>query len=69
VRSWFEVLADAEQLSAKLLAIAEPNVAAQLIDADVNQLADPLALLSLTSGEGAGVAEQLLDAVADVAHG
>jgi hypothetical protein len=69
VRSWFEVLADAEQLSAELLAIAEPNGAAQLINADVDQLADALALLSLTSGEGTGVAKQLLDAVADVAHG
>jgi len=56
-------LADVEQLSAKLLAVAKPNGAAQLVDADVDQLADALALFSLTSGEGTGVAEQLLDAV------
>jgi hypothetical protein len=62
------VLADVEQLSAELLAVAEPNGAAQLIDADVDQLADPLALLSLTSRERTGVAQQLLDAVADVRH-
>jgi hypothetical protein len=61
-------LADAEQLSAELLTVADPNGAAELVDADVDQLADALALLSLTSREGAGVAKQLLDAVADVAH-
>jgi hypothetical protein len=68
LRSWFELLANVEQLSAELVAVAEPNGAAELIDADVDQLADALTLLSLTSGEGAGVAEQLLNAVADVAQ-
>jgi len=62
------VLANVEQLSAELLAVADPNGAAQLVNSDVDQLADPLAFLSLTSREGTGVAQQLLNAVTDVAH-
>jgi hypothetical protein len=55
--SWFEVLADVEQLSAELLAVTDPNGAVQLVDPDVDQLADPVALLSLTSCEGTRVAQ------------
>jgi hypothetical protein len=61
-------LSDVKQLSAELLAVADAGHTAQLVDSDVDQLADALALLSLTSGESAGIAEQLLDAVANVAH-
>jgi len=66
--SWFEKLADVEQLSAKLLPVADAKGAMQLIDADINQLADPLALLSLTGCKGACVTQKLFDAMADVAH-
>jgi hypothetical protein len=57
-----------EQLSAKLLAVANAGDAVQLVDANVDQLLQPEALIMAPLLVRAAISEQLFKAVAHVGH-
>ena len=57
-----------EQLSAKLVPIADTRDAVQLINADIDQVLEPFAFILAALTVGACVVQQLFEAMADIAH-